>query len=177
VPDTINTYIGHRHGLTPPCLFIMDPLSVVTTCFHLSKTIYYNIKACTEVGDTLDALSQDQRELAKAIDTFQTQIPLASVDSTHPQWRILGTSLTGLAGAMRELEDIFQQIKGVELGPATRPVQLVRLQMQQDQIDDLKRKIETYVRTIQLSVQFISLYFSLLPGILALTVSVHPCGA
>ena len=145
----------------------MDPLSIVTTCFHLSKTIYDNIKACTEVGDTLDALSQDQRELAKAIEIFETQIPLASVDATHPQWRILGTSLTGLAGAMRELERIFHEIRSVELGAATRPVQVVRLQMQQDQIDALKRKIETYVRTIQLSVQFISLYVPITRNIAA----------
>ena len=145
----------------------MDPLSIVTTCFHLSKTIYDNIKACTEVGDTLDALSQDQRELAKAIEIFKTQIPLTSVDAAHPQWRILGTSLTGLAGAMRELERIFQEIKTVELGAATRPVQVVRLQMQQDQIDALKRKIETYVRTIQLSVQFVSLYLPITCNIAA----------
>ena len=132
----------------------MDPLSIVGTCFTLSKTIYANIKRCSEVGETLNALTRDQRELHAAIECFQAQIP----PEATPQWHTLGTSLTGLATTMNTMEDVLNEIRRVELGAATRPVQMVRLQLHNEQITALRQKIETHVRTIQLSVQFISLY-------------------
>jgi hypothetical protein len=136
---------------------MIEPLTVIAACYTISKTIYSNVKRVTEVGETLHDISEDQRQLVETIDAFRAQIPPPRDDPSGAQWKILGESLTGLAAAMEQLDNVLNDIKRVELGGATRPAQAIRLQFQNGRIDDLKQKIEAYVRTIQLSAQFISL--------------------
>lgn len=67
---------------------------------------------------------------------------------------------------MKSLEDILNEVKGVRKSFVTRPAQVRRLDNKTPEIDALKKNIEAYTRTIQLSVQYINLYD---PAGLALT--------
>ena|SRR5271156_2007469 len=135
----------------------MDPISIAGACFAISKIVYTNIKQCKEIDETLDALAADQKELAKMIKLFQTELSQEVFNIGKEQWHMLQSSLNGLSTSMRSLQDILSEIRGVELGVASRPVQVIKLQMKTDDIDSLKRRIEAYTRAIQLSVQFITL--------------------
>ena len=82
----------------------------------------------------LDALSEGQEQLRTAIEGFRAQIPVAVWESTELQWKTLWPSLTGLAAAMKQLEDGLNDIRRLEIGAATP-------QFQNDEIDNLKLKI------------------------------------
>ena len=135
----------------------MDPISIAGACFAISKIVYTNIKRCREIDETLDALAADQKELAKTIRLFQSELSQETFNTGKEQWQTLQSSLNGLSTTMKSLENILTEIRGVELGVASRPVQVIRLQMKNEDIDAIKRRIEAYTRAIQLSVQFITL--------------------
>jgi len=135
----------------------MDPISIAGACFAISKIVYTNIKRCKEIDETLDALAADQKELAKTIRLFQSELSQETFNTGKEQWQTLQSSLNGLSTTMKSLENILTEIRGVELGVASRPVQVIRLQMKNEDIDAIKRRIEAYTRAIQLSVQFITL--------------------
>jgi archaellum component FlaC len=135
----------------------MDPISIAGACFAISKIVYTNIKRCREIDETLDALAADQKELAKTIRLFQSELSQETFNTGKEQWQTLQSSLNGLSTTMKSLENILTEIRVVELGVASRPVQVIRLQMKNEDIDAIKRRIEAYTRAIQLSVQFITL--------------------
>jgi len=146
----------------------MDPLSLAGTCFSISKFIYTNIQRCNDLDQTLDVLSTDQAELAKVVDIFRAGIGGGDhIDVRgQEQWDTLESSVLGLSKAMKSLEDILTEVKGVRKGFVTRPAQVRKLDNKANEIDALKKSIEAYTRTIQLSVQYINLYD---PAGLALT--------
>ena len=108
----------------------------------------------------LDILSGDQAELSKVLTIFQRGVANHEniPESAREQWVTLESSVRGLAKTLKSFEDILNEVRGVRMGVGTRPVQLVKLDMKKGEIDTLKKRIEAFTRTIQLSVQYINLY-------------------
>ena len=137
----------------------MDPISLAHLCFKATKLIFDNVKRYREVDETLAILTADQIELSNVMKTFDESMgdggSMAAPGKEH--WQTLKLSMQDLAEALKSLAHILNDVKGDGSGVASRSLRTAKLEMKSSEIDSLQKRITTRIRTIQLSVQFISL--------------------
>jgi prophage DNA circulation protein len=139
----------------------MDPISVATLCFNAIRLICNNVQRYRDVDESLAILVADQRELSNVVKAFEEATSRdreATAALGQRQWITLKVSLDDVAKSMKALEDILKSVQGDSSGLFPRVQRLARLEMKTDDIDALQKRIETRLRTIQLSVQFITLF-------------------
>ena len=141
---------------------MIDPISLATLCFGASKLIYGHIQSYRDVDTAIEILISDQAELSSVLKAFHEALTEGGIIAGpgQRQWMTLQASLNDLAKALKSLEDIIKNVQGDTTGPMSRTFRTAKLEMKADDIDVLQKRIGTRVRTIQLSVQFITLWIS-----------------
>ena len=155
----------------------MDPFTIATTaasivgiCAKLSNTIFIYIQNTLVVDTAVDALRIEIDSLAHVLDTLGSSFKDASLaeralelqtgyEGEH--WRHVKRSMDDCKVTLDNLQRILDRVNKVEVrGIMRRPIKKFKLDINSGDIELLKQHIAAYRRTMQLSLQLITVYVS-----------------
>ena len=155
----------------------MDPFTIATTaasivgvCAKVSSTIITYIQNTLVIDTTVDALRIEIDSLAHVLDTLGSSFKDASLAGTALEsqtghegehWRHVKRSMDDCKATLEKFQRILDRVNKVEVrGIMRRSIKKVKLDMKSGDIDLLKQQIAAYRRTMQLSLQLITVYVS-----------------
>jgi len=155
-----------RSIITP----IMDPISILTTSAALAGTcvkIYTYIKSIQGVDNDIRVLGTEVDQLSIVLDSISESFkdPLLAHSALESQtgheaqhWRNVFRSLNDCKETLTTLEEILETMKSKVSGFLRRPKSRIKLDMNSGEISLCKQQIAAYRRTMQLSLQLITVY-------------------
>lgn len=158
----------------------MDPFTIATTaasivgaCAKLSNTIFTYIQNTLVIDTAVDALRIEVDSLAHVLDTLGSSFKDASLAGTALElqtghegehWKHVKRSMDDCKVTLENFQRMLDRVNKVELrGIMRRSIKKVKLDLKSGDIDLLKQQIAAYRRTMQLSLQLITVYVSPLP--------------
>ena len=148
----------------------MDPISILTTSAALAGTcvkIYTYIKSIQGVDNDIRVLGTEVDQLSIVLDSITDSFkdPLLAHSALESQtgheaqhWRNVFRSLNDCKETLTTLEEILETMKSKVSGFLRRPKSRIKLDMNSGEISLCKQQIAAYRRTMQLSLQLITVY-------------------
>jgi hypothetical protein len=153
----------------------MDPFTIATTagsivavCAHVSSAIYTYIQNTLGVDTAVDGLRIEIDSLSQVLGTLGSSFRDASLAGTALEsqtghegehWRHVKRSMDDCKSTLERFQRILDRVNKSEIrGIMRRPVKKLKLDMSSSDIDILKHQLTSYRRTMQLSLQLITVY-------------------
>jgi len=159
----------------------MDPFTIVTTagtivgvCARVSCAIYTYIQSTLVVDAAVDALRIEIDSLSQVLGTLGSSFRDASLAGTALEsqtghegehWRHVKRLMDECKTTLEKFERILDRVNKSDVrGILRRSVKKLKLDMNSSDIDMLKHQLTSYRRTMQLSLQLITVYVSPILG-------------
>ena len=150
----------------------MDPLSVLgavstvtKTTYWISSTLFGFIQSTRVIDKTLEELKSEVEGLTKALETIELGLKdpavsrIKSGEDTKRPWGFLEVAVTDTQRTVNALERIVEGLGTVKKSPNPfkRAVKQVKLNLDADEISQVKDRIHTHTTSLQLALQTASL--------------------
>lgn len=157
----------------------MDPFTIATTaativhaCAKASSCIYTIIHQTLVVDTAIDGLRIEIDSLSQVLGTLGSSFRDASLAGTALEsqtghegehWRYVKQSMDDCKATLGKFQRILDDVNKPEMrGIMRRAVKKVKFDMNSGDIEMLKQQITSYRRTMQLSLQLITVYIPLI---------------
>jgi hypothetical protein len=146
--------------MTDPISLTTAALAFIGVVITTTRTAYININQCREINETLAAVRKDGMELSKVLTVFDSVSDEAGLlsGSSSQHWAGVKSSLFDLAKTMNALQHLLKDIQDTEMGIISNPIKVFKYDAKADEIETLRKRIAGLSLSIQLSIQFITLY-------------------
>jgi hypothetical protein len=147
----------------------MDPFSIATTtlgllggCGKVTAYIFQYVQNCQAIDQHVEALGIEVDGLSQVLrnfhDAFSTSRSVhGGTEKEGGQWRIVKSSMENCQRTLDKLERLLEGVNKTETGGIfRRPVKKFKLDLKTPDIENFKQQIATYTRTVQLSLQLIT---------------------
>lgn len=150
----------------------MDPLSILGAVSTVTKTTYWIsstligfIQSTRVIDKTLEELKSEVEGLTKALETIELSLKdpavsrIKSGEDTKGPWGFLDVAVTDTQRTVNALERIVEGLGTVKksANPFKRAVKQVKLNLDADEINQVKDRIHTHTTSLQLALQTASL--------------------